>query len=317
MEGAGDSLTEVNYPDTKAGLLTEMHQAHESPPRFSIVIPALNEASVIGEVVTNVAGVLERHGTPYEILVIDDGSSDATSEEAAKAGAIVLTRPYNIGNGAAVKHGIRNATGEYIIMMDGDGQHIADDIPRFIEKADGYEMVVGARTIESETRLHRDLANSMYNRMASYIVGHPVQDLTSGFRLINTKVAKKVAYLFPNGFSYPSTCTIALFRAGYSVDYIPITTRARIGPSKIRLLRDGIGFLLILLRIGVLFAPSRIFLPISVMTILPGTILAIYRLILGRPWTIPIVISLTAGLIIFALGLISEQIALLRMSRFD
>ncbi len=286
-------------------------------PSISVIIPVFNEAQSIGLVVADVIAVLEGLPLEYEVLVVDDGSTDGTSEKASQAGATVLRRPYNNGNGASVKHGIRKANGSMILLMDGDGQHRAEDIPRLIEHMDSYEMVVGARAGSSETELHRDLANRIYNLLASYIVGNRVEDLTSGFRIIDGSVAKKVAYLFPNGFSYPSTCTISLFRAGYGVKYIPIHTRWRLGSSKIKTIRDGFGFLLILMKIGTMYAPTKIFLPVGILTLLPGLTLAIYRLYLGRAWSLPIVVSFTAGLLIFALGLISEQIALLRMSRLD
>jgi glycosyltransferase involved in cell wall biosynthesis len=285
--------------------------------KVSVVIPAYNEEPVIRQVVMQIKQVLNNCGYPYEILVIDDGSTDNTAEEATLGGAVALRRPYNIGNGAAVKHGIRHASGDVILLMDGDGQHNPADIPRLLSEIDRYEMIVGARTSESDTELHRDLANGLYNRLASYVVGYQVKDLTSGFRAIQAQVAKKIVYLLPNGYSYPSTSTVVLFRSGYSVKYVPIKTAARVGQSKIRLLRDGLGFLLILLRIAVLFVPMRIFLPLSAVIFLPGFFYAIYRLALGRSWTLPIVISITVGLLIFALGLISAQISLLRMDRSE
>lgn len=293
------------------------HDPTNGGRRVSVVIPVYNEAGVIGQVVGDVRNVLEKSGYDYQIIVVDDGSSDDTANEAGNAGAEVLSRPYNNGNGAAVKNGIRHADGDIILMMDGDGQHQAADIPRLIQDLDRYEMVVGARTDQSDTKRHRDIANKVYSTLATYIVGHKVEDLTSGFRAIDGAVARKVAYLFPNGFSYPSTCTISLFRAGYSVKYVPIHTRMRYGNSKINVVRDGFGFLLILLKIGTLYAPMRIFLPTALLVFLPGFVVAIYRLLIGRAWSIPVVISFTAGLLIFALGLISEQIALMRMSRLD
>jgi glycosyltransferase involved in cell wall biosynthesis len=289
-----------------------------SPPfKVSVIIPAFNEARSIAQVVADIAKVLDAEPLDYEVLVVDDGSTDGTADLAEVAGATVLRRPYNNGNGAAVKNGIRHADGDIIVLMDGDGQHKAEDIPRLLAEMELYEMAVGARTDQSETKLHRDIANKVYNTLATYIVGHHVEDLTSGFRAIDGRVARKVAYLFPNGFSYPSTSTISLFRAGYSVTYLPIHTRMNYGNSKIRVIRDGFGFLFVILKIGTLYAPMRIFLPAAVVVFLPGFVVAVYRLMIGRAWSIPIVISFTAGLLIFALGLISEQIALLRMSRFD
>jgi glycosyltransferase involved in cell wall biosynthesis len=301
-----------------------MNGTEEQPPsaasdrrKVSVVIPAYNEEGIIGRVVTEVRDVLVQQEYDYQLIVVDDGSRDGTAAEASQAGAEVLRRPYNNGNGAAIKNGIRHADGDIILMMDGDGQHRAADIPRLLKDLDRYEMVVGARTDQSDTKFHRDVANKIYSTLATYIVGHKVEDLTSGFRAIDGTVARKVAYLFPNGFSYPSTCTISLFRAGYSVKYVPIHTRMRYGNSKINVIRDGLGFLMILLKIGTLYAPMRIFLPTALLVFLPGLLLAMYRLAIGRAWSIPVVISVTAGLVIFALGLISEQVALLRMSRLD
>lgn len=283
--------------------------------KVSVVIPAFNEEQVIGSVVRQTIQVLESCQLDYELIVVDDGSTDGTSRVASQAGATVLCHPYNIGNGAAIKRGIRYATGDTVIFMDGDGQHDPNDIPRLLDYVSQYELVVGARTRESEGQLHRNLANRLYNFLASYIVGYKVLDLTSGFRAVNGDVAREIMGMFPNGYSYPSTCTIAVFRSGYSVKYVPIEAVARIGRSKIKLLRDGIGFLLILVRIGVVFTPLRIFLPIASSVFLPGFFYAIYKLFVGRPWTLPIVVSLTGGLLIFSLGLIAEQVALLRMHR--
>jgi glycosyltransferase involved in cell wall biosynthesis len=282
-----------------------------------VIIPAYNEEKVIGKVVTGVKEVLDHEGYKFEILVIDDGSSDNTAEEAIKAGADVLRRPYNMGNGAAVKHGIRNAKGDFLVMLDADGQHNPRDIPRMLNYFPEYDMVVGARSRESEGEIHRNLANILYNLLASYVVGHQVEDLTSGFRAIKGSLAKRVAYLFPNGYSYPSTCTIIIFRMGYGVKYIPIIAKTRIGISKIKILRDGFRFLLIIIRIGIFFAPSRIFIPIATLVFTPGFIYAIYRLFVGKAWTLPIVISITGGLLFFVLGLISEQISMLRRDRTE
>ncbi len=283
-----------------------------SPPALSIIIPAYNEAAVIGSVLDEILAL----GLDAEILVVDDGSTDGTSQEAgARAGVRVITHPYNIGNGAAVKTGIRNACGELILLMDGDGQHRPADIPRLLDGLDRYDMVVGARTRASNTERHRDIANWLYNRIASYITAYPVADLTSGFRALRAPIARSFVYLLPNGYSYPTTLTIALFRGGYSVRYEPIVAAARTGRSKIRLLRDGIGFLLTLLRIGTLFTPMRIFLPVSAALTLSGGLYVAYSLIaLGRFSGFAGLLVLS-GIMLFMLGLISEQIALLRMSQ--
>lgn len=289
----------------------------QDSPELSIIIPAYNEEHAIGRVVQGISAVLKDSNYSFELLVVDDGSTDKTARVAGDAGAVVLQQPYNIGNGAAVKRGIRHASGDVIVLMDGDGQHNPADIPRLLAYVPQHQMVVGARTPDSESEAHRDLANRLYNALATYVVGHEVEDLTSGFRAVHTSIAKRLVYLLPNGFSYPSTMTIALFRSGYPVKYIPIKARARVGRSKIKLLRDGFGFLLTLVRIGTYFAPMRIFVPVALLTFLPGFLLAIYRLAVGRPWTIPIVISVVIGLLFFIFGLISEQIALLRLDRTE
>ncbi|MHC1741769.1 MAG: glycosyltransferase family 2 protein [Syntrophobacteraceae bacterium] len=289
----------------------------QASQKVSVVIPAYNEGGIIGKVIGQVREVLDSHQLDHEIIVVDDGSKDSTAEDAAAAGAKVVRHPYNIGNGAAVKRGVRQANGDVIVLMDGDGQHDPKDIMRLLAHIPDYEMVVGARTKESEAQAHRNLANKIYNSLASYIAGRTVEDLTSGFRAIDARVAKRVAYLFPRGFSYPSTVTIALFHAGQSVKYVPIKASARVGKSKIRLLYDGFKFLLILARLGTLFTPLRLFLPLSAIVFYPGFFYAIYKLVIGKPWTLPIVISITGGLLIFALGLLSEQIALLRIGRSE
>ena len=235
----------------------------QASQKVSVVIPAYNEGRIIGKVIVQVREVLLASSLDHEIIVVDDGSKDSTAEEAAAAGAKVVRHPYNIGNGAAVKRGIRQATGDVIVLMDGDGQHDPKDILRLLAHIPEYEMVVGARTKESEAQVHRNLANRIYNSLASYIAGRTVEDLTSGFRAIDAGVAKRVSYLFPRGFSYPSTVTIALFHAGQSVKYVPIKASARVGKSKIRLLYDGFKFLLILARLGTLFTPLKLFLPLS------------------------------------------------------
>lgn len=199
--------------------------------------------------------------------------------------------------------------------MDGDGQHQPADIARLVTGLERYDMVVGARTRDSETAAHRDLANGLYNLIASYLVGRRIPDLTSGFRGIKTSIAKRFVYLLPNGFSYPTTMTLALFRAGYTVLYEPIIAPARRGQSKIRLFRDGFGFLLTLMRIGTLFVPIRIFLPIAFVLFLVGIGYGIFLLIASHRFTNMPPLLMLSGLLLFMLGLISEQIALLRMSQ--
>jgi glycosyltransferase involved in cell wall biosynthesis len=282
--------------------------------RISVVIPAYNEEESIDEVVRQCRATL---GKDVELLVIDDGSTDATRERAEVAGATVISHPYNKGNGAAVKTGIWRAKGDIIVLLDGDGQHRPSDIPHLIKHLERYEMVVGARTDSSEVQWHRRWANGFYNLLATYIVGQPVKDLTSGFRAIKTPLAKRFAYLLPNGFSYPTTITLALFRAGHSIYYEPIVVSARRGSSKIRLLRDGLGFLLTMARIGTLFAPMKIFLPPALTAVALGIWHGAYMIIVHHHFSNMPVLLILSGVLLFMLGLISEQIALLRMSQAE
>ena len=284
---------------------------------ISVIIPSYNEEQSIGKVVKQVVSVMDSLKSEYEIIVIDDGSEDQTKKIALEQGARVVSHPYNIGNGASIKTGIRESKGDVIVIIDGDGQHSPEDIPKLLEHYPDYQLIVGARNRETESAFHRNVANRLYNILASYVVNKRVEDLTSGFRAIDANLAKRILYLLPNGFSAPSTSTIAAFRSGYAVKYVPVRMNARVGKSKINLLLDGIRFLLIILRIGVFFSPSKIFIPLSALLFIPGLFYAIYRLIIGLPWTIPIMFSLTGGLIVLTIGLISEQIALLRMAQTE
>ena len=283
-----------------------------SLPHISIVIPAYNEALTLGRVLDGIAAL----SLDAETIVVDDGSTDATAAVAQEREEVrVIQHPYNIGNGAAVKSGIWAARGAVIVLMDGDGQHRPVDIPRLVAGVERFDMVVGARTADSDAAVHRTLANSLYNAIASYIVGRPVKDLTSGFRAIRAPIAKRFVHFLPNGFSYPTTLTLALFRAGHSVHYEPIVAPAREGSSKIRLLHDGLGFLLTLLRIGTLFAPLKIFLPVAVALFGLGVGYGAYLLIFVHRFTNMPVLLILIGILMFMLGLISEQIALLRMAQ--
>jgi len=282
--------------------------------RVSVVIPAFNEEAAIGDVLSQ----LQQIEQIDEIIVVDDGSTDGTAELVNSfAGVDIKQHPYNIGNGAAIKTGIRNATGEVVVLMDGDGQHPPSEIPKMLSFIEEYDMVVGARTLDSSASAHRNVANAIFNRYASYIVGHPVEDLTSGFRVINATVMRSFLYLLPNGFSYPTTITIALFRAGYPVKYHPFVSPARIGKSKIRPVRDGLRFMLTLTRLAVFFVPLKIFLPISIVFIVPGATYTLLLLILVSRFSGFGGLVTTIGIFVFLLGLVAEQIAMLRYVNSD
>lgn len=277
--------------------------------RVSVVMPSYNEEAVIGSIIQRTSAI----ETVDEIIVVDDGSKDRTAEIAQSFPKVRLVRhPYNIGNGAAVKSGIRQAKGDIIVLMDADGQHPPEEIPNLLKHLGEYEMVVGARNADSEAQLHRSIANNVFNVYASYIVGYPVPDLTSGFRAIRAHIAKSFLYLLPNGYSYPTTLTICLFRAGYPVYYQPFKSPARVGKSKIRPFRDGWRFLLTLTRLAIFFVPLKIFLPLSLLFILSGGGYTIGSLLFSRRFSGFGGLVTMIGVLIFVLGLVSEQIALLR-----
>ncbi len=282
--------------------------------KISIVIPAMNEERVIANVIKSVQKIL---GGRCEIIVVDDGSKDNTGKVAKEAGALVVTHPYNIGNGAAVKSGIRAATGEIIVMMDADGQHNPEDIPRLLEKIGPFDMVIGARTGESETKIHRDAANMVYNKFATYLTKKEILDLTSGFRAIKAGIAKRYVYLLPNTFSYPTTLTLSLIRSGHSVEFISIVAKKREGKSKIKLIKDGTRFLLIMLKISTLFAPSRVFLPVSAGFFLTGVGYYVYTFITTHRFTNMSALLIGNSVIIFMMSLIAEQIAQLRLDKTE
>ncbi|MBI3066317.1 MAG: glycosyltransferase family 2 protein [Deltaproteobacteria bacterium] len=281
-------------------------------PDISIVIPVFNEAenlpALLGKV--RALGLSE-----VEIIVVDDGSADGSPEIALNAGANVIRHPYNIGNGAAIKNGIRAARGRLILLMDGDGQHQPEDIPKLIAESANYHMVVGARGTGSKLRFHRYAANLLYNRLASYVAKFKVQDLTSGLRVLSRRDALRFIDLLPNTFSYPTTLTLAFLRSGLTVKYVPIQSLYRSGQSKISLIGDGIRFLLIITKIATLFSPLRVFLPVSLFFFLCGLGNYAYTYFTQGRFTNMSVFLLTTSVIVFMLGLISEQIALLRMER--
>lgn len=277
----------------------------------TVVIPAYNEALSIGSVIERLSSVT---GPDDEILVIDDGSTDNTGDIAKREGAKVISHPYNIGNGAAIKTGLRNAKGDIIITMDADGQHDPSEIPRLLEHISKYEMVVGSR---GKGKGARGIANRIYNLLASYVTGRKVEDLTSGFRAIRADVAKRFVYLFPNGFSYPTTITLALMKSGHSVKYIPIKARPRVGKSKIRPVRDGIKFFNIIIKIATLFSPFKIFLPVSGFFFVGGLVYYWYAYLTGTRFPNLPVFMIISGVIIFMMGLIAEQIAAMRLDRSE
>ncbi|GAB4275771.1 MAG: glycosyltransferase family 2 protein [Methylomicrobium sp.] len=273
---------------------------------LSIVLPAKNEADNLPPLLQT----LTAHFPDAEILVINDGSHDATAEIALKAGARVVSHPYSMGNGAAVKTGARNARGDILVFMDADGQHDPADIPALLAKLDaGYDMAVGARNAKTHASWLRRFANAFYNKLASIMTGYRIEDLTSGFRAVRADKFRRFLYLLPNGFSYPTTSTMAFFRSGFPVAYVPIHAGKREGKSHIRLLKDGTRFFLIILKIGALFSPMRLFLPISFVVFVSGLSHYAYTFYTIHRFTNMSALLLLASLIIFLIGIVSEQIS--------
>jgi glycosyltransferase involved in cell wall biosynthesis len=279
---------------------------------LSIIIPVFNEADALEDLLDKIRALKIAH---TEIIVVDDGSTDGSAEIAFNGGANVVRHPYNIGNGAAIKSGIRAARGRTLLLMDGDGQHQPDDIPKLLRESKQFHMVVGARAKGSSLRFHRNVANLLYNFLACYVTRFKVKDLTSGFRVLARRDALRFIDLLPNTFSYPTTLTLAFLRSGLTVKYVPIHSLYRAGQSKISLVTDGIRFLLIITKIATLFSPFRVFLPVSVFFFLAGLTNYIHTYVTEYRFTNMSVFLLTTAVIVFMLGLISEQIALLRMEQ--
>lgn len=289
-------------------------QKKKAHPRVSIIIPVHNEAENIGELLDKINHIKEED---WEVLVIDDLSEDNSASIAKEKGAKVISHPYCMGNGAAIKTGLRRARGDIVVMMDGDGQHKPEDIPRLLKEMDRYEMVVGARGWGSHSGIHRGLANKIYNLLASYVANRKIEDLTSGFRAAKREIAKRYIYMLPNTFSYPATLTLAFMRSGHSVGFIPITTQERRGRSKIKIFRDGVRFFLIISRIATIFSPFRIFLPVSIFLFLLGLGYYLYWFITAHRFTNMSLLLLLLSIIVFLMGLISEQITQLRYDRTE
>ena len=268
----------------------------------------MNEAESIAAVVSQ----LNSAARWKEIIVVDDGSSDDTATRARTAGACVIRHPYNKGNGAAVKSGIRHAAGEYVLIIDADGQHPPDDARRIVERLGEFDLVIGARAAHTQATTARRVGNALLNNLASYLTGRPIPDLTSGFRGARTECLREFLHLLPNGFSTPTTITLAFMKAGYNVTFEPIDARRRSGQSKIRFAQDGTRFLLIVLKIVTLFSPLRIFLPVSVLSFAAGAIYGVGNMLATGKIPNGAVILILFAVIVFLVGLVSEQIASLR-----
>ena len=275
---------------------------------YSIILPAKNEAASLKTLLPK----LTKAHPHAEIIVVNDGSTDDTLFICEENNVKVISHPYGIGNGAAIKSGARHATGDVLVFMDADGQHKPEDINRLLQKIEeGYDLVVGARNKKSQASLARSFANGLYNKLASYVTSRPIQDLTSGFRAARADKFKEFLYLLPNGFSYPTTSTMAFFRAGYTVTYVPIEAPKRIGKSHINLMRDGVRFVLIIFKVGTLYSPLKLFLPVSLFTFSMGFSYYLYTFITAGRFTNMTALMFTTAMLMFFMGLVSEQITAL------
>ncbi len=280
--------------------------------KVSIIIPAFNEAGSIGDVVKSIKAKYP----DFEIIVVNDASTDNTAKFAEQAGAKVLSHPYNIGNGASIKTGMRAASGDFFVTMDGDGQHRPEDIGKLLAEMETYDMIVGQRQFSSQASFSRYIGNFFYNKFASYVTKFRVRDLTSGFRAVNAGMAKSFLYLFPNTYSYPTTLTLSVLRSGRSVKYVPISSNKRQkGKSGINIFKDGGKFFMIILKICILFSPLRIFLPVSSSFFLLGIFHYINTYLQSGRFTNMSALLLVTSVVVFMMGLVSEQICQMRFEK--
>lgn len=308
-----DTTTTINDARPRSEPTTAT-AASRQPSAVSIILPAKNEAAALNELLPRL-----RAAQPNaEIVVVNDGSTDATPEVCARHGVRMLIHPYSMGNGAAVKTGARAAKGEILVFMDADGQHREGDVAALLKKLDErYDMAVGARSWSSQASVHRGLANAMYNRLASWVVEKPVLDLTSGLRAARAAKFRKFLHLLPNGFSYPTTITMSFFRAGYTVGYVPITADRRNGKSHVRILKDGMRFFVIIFKICTLYSPLKIFLPISAFFFVTGLGYYLYTFFTSHRFTNMSALLFITSVLVFLIGLVSEQITLLTYKDSD
>ena len=282
--------------------------------KVSIIIPAFDEEKSIGGLIESLINLYP----DFEVIVVNDGAKDDTEEIAKNAGAMVYSHPYNMGNGAAVKTGIRKAKGEILVFMDADNQHNPEDIAGLLKFLPKFDMVVGARHNKGQANMFRSIGNNIYNRFASYVAKFKVEDLTSGFRAVKADVARKFLYMLPNSYSYPTTITLGVLRSGLSLKYVPICIKKRRkGKSGIKLFKDGVRFFMIIVKICTLYSPMRVFLPVSFFMFLLGLIRYIYTYFTQGLFTNMSALLIIASTIIFMMGLISEQICQMRYEKSE
>ena len=282
--------------------------------KLNIIIPAKNESLGLAKLLPE----LKKYYPEFDITVVDDGSDDDTEQLVKSNGVTLVRHPYSKGNGASIKTGARASEADILVFMDADCQHNPEDIKKLLDKMDqGFDMVIGARDKTSQADLGRSIANAVYNKVASFVVGHKVLDLTSGFRAVRANKFREFLHLYPNGFSYPTTCTLAFYRSGYSVAYIPIHAAKRIGTSHIHVVKDGTRFLLILFKVATLYSPLKIFFPFSFAIFSTGVAYYLYTYLVATRFTNMSVSLFIASVVIFLIGLVSEQITMLLYQKQD
>ena len=277
----------------------------------SIIIPAYQEEEAIGQVVANVLRVARELGCPYEVLVVDDGSTDNTGGAARYAGAQVLVHPYNRGYGAALKTGIRAATSRTVLFLDADGQHDPEDIRCLLAERKVYDMVVGARRRSQGAPLWRKPGKLFLGWLANNLTGRNIPDLKSGFRAIAREMALRFLPIMPDGFSFSTTSTIAAFRGGYKVQYIPIQVAHRVGKSTVTMI-DGFKTIMLIIRIVTLFAPLRVFLPVSAATFVLGVGFVIQGYLSAGAASIKGIMVILASILFFLFGILVDQVTAIR-----
>lgn len=277
----------------------------------SIIIPTYNEGTVIADLVAS----LQQTASWREIIVVDDGSNDDTAAKAGRAGASVVRHPYNKGNGASIKSGLRAASGDFVLIMDGDGQHQASEALKIVARLGDYDLVIGTRAADAQATLGRRVGNALLNRLASYLTGQSILDLTSGLRCARREYLCDFLHLLPNGFSTPTTTTLAFIKAGYNVYFQPVAVLQRSGQSKIRFARDGFHFFLILVKVVTIFSPLRVFVPLSLAAFALGAGYAVWTAVTQSHITNSSVVLIVLSVVIFLVGLVSEQISALRAGK--
>ena len=287
-----------------------MTQVPTASAGVTVVVPAYNEESGIPPVLEQIQAIMDTSTIPYELLVVDDGSTDGTAGAVTALGIKIIRHPENRGYGASLKTGIRHAQYDLIVITDADGTYPNDRIPDLVTEIEFYDMVVGARTgLQVKIPLARRPAKWALNQLANWMAGAKIPDLNSGLRIFRKEVAQQFTRILPDGFSFTSTITLAMLERGYRVKYMPIDYHKRAGRSKIRPIYDTLNILQLILRTTMYFAPLKIFLPIAIMLAILGVGIMIYSsIVVGRLMDVTVVVTLLAALQIAMAGLLADLV---------